>query len=145
MLRIQRNANGDVVFTVSGRLAADNVSELSDLLAAEPAGRTVVIDLENVVLVDRDIVGFLRMCEGLKTNITGRGRHCFRVSVHRWPVIANLSRRDGLSSLSTIGVMHTRTHFRACLIFRYSVAAPMPSFSAALARLPPEARSAAAM
>ena len=64
MLRVQRNANGDVVFTVSGRLAADNVSELSDLLAAEPAGRTVVIDLENVVLVDRDIVGFLRMCEG---------------------------------------------------------------------------------
>ena len=37
------------------------------------------------------------------------------------------------------------THGRACLSFRYSVAAPMPSFSAALARLPPEARSAAAM
>jgi hypothetical protein len=64
MLRIQRNANGDVVFTVIGRLAADNVSELADLLAAEPAGRAVVLDLKNVVLVDRDIVRFLRMCKG---------------------------------------------------------------------------------
>jgi anti-anti-sigma regulatory factor len=64
MLRIQRNANGDVVFTVIGRLAADNVSELADLLAAEPAGRAVVLDLKNVVLVDRDIVRFLRMCTG---------------------------------------------------------------------------------
>ena len=64
MLRIQRNADGDVVFTVIGRLAADNVSELADVLAAEPAGRTVVLDLKNVVLVDRDIVRFLRMCKG---------------------------------------------------------------------------------
>ena len=64
MLRIQRYANGDVVFTVAGRLAADNVSDLAALLAAEPAGRTVVFDLKNVVLVDRDIVRFLRTCEG---------------------------------------------------------------------------------
>ena len=31
---IQRQGNGDVVFTVSGRLAADNVSELAAMLAA---------------------------------------------------------------------------------------------------------------
>jgi len=36
-------------------------------------------------------------------------------------------------------------HRRSCLSFLYSVAAPMPSRSAALARLPPVARSAAAM
>ena len=63
MLKIQRSANGDVVFTVSGRLEADNVSELSALLAAEPAGRTVVLDLKDVVLVDRDVVQFLRTHE----------------------------------------------------------------------------------
>ena len=63
MLRIERRANGDVVFTVSGRLAADNVSELAALLAAETAGRTLVLDLEDVVLVDRDIVRFLRASE----------------------------------------------------------------------------------
>ena len=35
MLKIQRTANGDIVFTVSGRLEAHNVGELSALLAAE--------------------------------------------------------------------------------------------------------------
>ena len=64
MLKIQRNANGDVVFTVSGRLAADHVSELTALLAAEPTGRALVLDLKDVVLVDRDIVRFLRARQG---------------------------------------------------------------------------------
>jgi hypothetical protein len=63
MLKIQRSANGDVVFTVSGRLDADNVIDLSALLAAEPVGRTLVLDLKDVVLVDRDAVRFLRARE----------------------------------------------------------------------------------
>jgi anti-anti-sigma regulatory factor len=63
MLKIHRSANGDVVLTLSGRLDADNVSELSTLLAAEPAERTVVLDLKDVVLVDRDAVRFLRARE----------------------------------------------------------------------------------
>ena len=63
MLKIQRKANGDVVLTLSGRLGADNVSELSALLAAEPAGSSLVLDLQDLVLVDRDMVRFLRDCE----------------------------------------------------------------------------------
>jgi len=63
MLKIQRTANGDVVLTVSVRLEAGNASELSALLASEPAGQAVVLDLKDVVLVDRDIVRFLRACE----------------------------------------------------------------------------------
>ena len=63
MLKIQRAANGKVVLTLSGRLQADNVSELSAVLAAEPPGRAVVLDLKDVVLVDRDVVRFLRACE----------------------------------------------------------------------------------
>jgi anti-anti-sigma regulatory factor len=63
MLKIQRKANGDVVLTLSGRLEADNESELSALLAAEPPGRAVVLDLKDVVLVDRDMVRFLRACK----------------------------------------------------------------------------------
>jgi hypothetical protein len=59
MLKIQRKANGDVVLTVTGHLKTENVSELSALLAAEPAGRPVVLDLKDVVLVDRDTVRFL--------------------------------------------------------------------------------------
>jgi anti-anti-sigma regulatory factor len=63
MLKIQRTANGDVVFTVSGRLEADNVRELSALLAAEQRGRPRVLDLKDLVAVDGDAVRFLRMCE----------------------------------------------------------------------------------
>jgi anti-anti-sigma regulatory factor len=62
MLKIQRTTNGDVVFTVSGRLEADNVSELSALLAAEQGGRTRVLDLKDLVLVDSDAVRFLCSC-----------------------------------------------------------------------------------
>jgi anti-anti-sigma regulatory factor len=60
MLKIQRKANGEVVLTLSGRLDADSLSELTTVLDAEPGGRAVVLDLEDVVLVDRDTVRFLR-------------------------------------------------------------------------------------
>ena len=63
MLKIQRTANDDVVFTVSGRLEADNVRELSTLLAADQGGPTLVLDLKDLVLVDSDAVRFLRTCE----------------------------------------------------------------------------------
>jgi hypothetical protein len=49
---------------LSGRLGADNVTDLSALLAGEPAGRALVLDLKDVVLVDRDSVRFLRAREG---------------------------------------------------------------------------------
>jgi len=44
-------------------LRADNVSKFSALLSVEPTGRPVVLDLKNVVLVDREIVQFLHACE----------------------------------------------------------------------------------
>jgi ABC-type transporter Mla MlaB component len=59
MLKIQRTATGGVVLTLSGRLDADSLSELSAALAAEPAGRAVTLDLRDIVLVDRDTVRFL--------------------------------------------------------------------------------------
>jgi len=62
MLKVQRTANGDVVFAVSGRLEADSLSELSTLLALESSTRAVTLELKDLVLVDRDAVGFLRAC-----------------------------------------------------------------------------------
>ncbi|HSZ09620.1 MAG TPA: hypothetical protein VK794_13855 [Steroidobacteraceae bacterium] len=62
MLKVQRTANGDVVFAVSGRLDADSLRELSALLALESSTRAVVLELKDLVLVDRDAVGFLRTC-----------------------------------------------------------------------------------
>ena len=63
MLRIERTVNGEIVFTVSGRLEAPNIDELSALLAADGSGRIRVLDLKDVVLVDSDIVRFLCVCE----------------------------------------------------------------------------------
>ena len=62
MLKIQRTANGYVVFAVSGRLEADSLRELSALLALESSARAVALELKDLVLVDRDAVGFLRAC-----------------------------------------------------------------------------------
>jgi hypothetical protein len=59
MLKIQRTANGDVLFTLSGRMDAENVAELKALLGSEAKGRRVVLDLKDLTLVDRDAVRFL--------------------------------------------------------------------------------------
>ena len=59
MLKIQRTANGYVVFAVSGRLEADSLCELSALLAQESSARAVTLELMDLVLVDRAAVGFL--------------------------------------------------------------------------------------
>ncbi len=63
MLRITRAANGEVVFKLSGRMGAENVSELQTLISAEASGRRIVLDLKDLTLVDQDVVSFLRNCE----------------------------------------------------------------------------------
>ena len=63
MLKITRATNGEVVFKLSGRMDAENVSELEELFSAEESGRRIVLDLENLTLVDQDVVSFLRRCE----------------------------------------------------------------------------------
>ena len=63
MLRIQRTVNGEVVFTLSGRLDGENIGELHTLFGTEEPGRPIILDLENLTLVDRDAVQFLDRCE----------------------------------------------------------------------------------
>jgi hypothetical protein len=74
MLKIQRKANGYVVFEVSGRLEGDSLRELSDLLALESSVRAVTLELKDLVLVDRAAVGFLRACAERGVEL----RHCPR-------------------------------------------------------------------
>jgi hypothetical protein len=62
MLKIQRTANGEVVFVLTGRLQGDSLGELSGLLALESSTRAVALELKDLVLVDSDAVGFLRGC-----------------------------------------------------------------------------------
>jgi hypothetical protein len=63
MLRITKTANAEVVFKLSGRMNAGNVSELEKLLRAEVSGRRIVLDLEDLTLVDQDVVSFFRRGE----------------------------------------------------------------------------------
>jgi anti-anti-sigma regulatory factor len=63
MLKIQRSANGRVVFTLSGRIEAEDVRELRQLLTLETAGQHLVLDLRDVTLVNQDAVKFLASCE----------------------------------------------------------------------------------
>ena len=52
---------GDAVLTVSGRLQADNLAELSAALDAHR--RPLSLDIKDVVLIDEDAVRFLCACE----------------------------------------------------------------------------------
>ena len=63
MLKITRAANGEVVWTLSGRMDAENVIELKSLFKSEPEGRRIVLDLKDLTLVDREAVRFLERCE----------------------------------------------------------------------------------
>ena len=63
MLKITRAANGEVVWTLSGRMDAENVIELKSLFKSEPEGRRIVLDLKDLTLVDREAVRFLESCE----------------------------------------------------------------------------------
>jgi anti-anti-sigma regulatory factor len=63
MLKIQRKANGRVLFTLSGRIEAEDIGELRRLLELEGAGTHIALDLKDVTLVDRGAVKFLAECE----------------------------------------------------------------------------------
>jgi anti-anti-sigma regulatory factor len=62
MLRIQREANGQVIMRLSGRLDAEDLPELKRLLQSEEVGRPIVLDLRDLTLVDQEAVRFLEQC-----------------------------------------------------------------------------------
>ena len=63
MLKIQRSANGEVVLKLSGRMDAEGAALLKTLFGSEAEGRHIVLDLRDLILVDRDAVRFLERCE----------------------------------------------------------------------------------
>ena len=63
MLRIERSANGQVMFTLSGRMQTEEIKEFQRLLAAEEPGQTLTLNLQDVTLVSQDAVTFLAGCE----------------------------------------------------------------------------------
>jgi hypothetical protein len=63
MLRIERSANGQVVFTLSGRMQTDDIEQVQQLLIVETPGQQLTFDLRDVTLVNQDAVTFLADCE----------------------------------------------------------------------------------
>jgi hypothetical protein len=63
VLRIERSANGQVVFTLSGRIQTEDIEQFQQLLVVETPGQPVMFDLRNVTLVNQDAVTFLADCE----------------------------------------------------------------------------------
>ncbi|HEY1984753.1 MAG TPA: hypothetical protein VGG85_05050 [Terracidiphilus sp.] len=63
MLKITRVANGEVVFSLSGRMNVENVGDMETLLNKEASDLLLVLDLKDLRLVDQDVVNFLRRRE----------------------------------------------------------------------------------
>jgi len=64
MLRIQTSTNRDqVIFQVSGRIEAEGLAELQRLIRSEAKDHSLVLDLKDVKLVNREAVRFLAECE----------------------------------------------------------------------------------
>jgi hypothetical protein len=61
-LRIERSVRqGFTVFTLSGHMKTEQVAELKELFDTDY--RSITLDLQEMRLVDRDAVKFLRSCE----------------------------------------------------------------------------------
>jgi len=63
MLRVHRKADGDVVFTLSGRLDKEHVAELESLIGEEGKDRHIILDLKDMTLTGQDGIIFLAQCE----------------------------------------------------------------------------------
>jgi ABC-type transporter Mla MlaB component len=63
MLRIQRSANEEVVFTLSGQMDEEPIVELEKLINSEANGRRIILDLKDLTRVDENAIAFLERCE----------------------------------------------------------------------------------
>jgi len=70
MLRIQKSVESNhVVFSLSGRIEAEDVVELQRLCLSETDGYKLVLDLADVRLVNREAIEFLADCETSGTKL----------------------------------------------------------------------------
>jgi len=58
MLRIERSSNGEVVFTLSGRMQTEDINQFQQLLVVETRGQPLTFNLRDVTLVNREAVTF---------------------------------------------------------------------------------------
>jgi hypothetical protein len=63
MLRIERSANGQVMFTLSGRMQTEDIEQFQQLLFVETPGQPLIFNLRCLTLVNQEAVTFLADCE----------------------------------------------------------------------------------
>ena len=79
MLRIERSASRQVVFTISGRMQTEDIEQFQQLLVFETSGQRLVFDLRDVTLVNQDAVTFLAACEA-----KGIKLECCPLHIRNW-------------------------------------------------------------
>jgi len=62
MFMIRKRGDGQIVFTLSGRIEASELAELQQQLAEETSTKDISLDLENVTLVNQGAVEFFAHC-----------------------------------------------------------------------------------
>lgn len=63
-LRIETSSEAEsVVFTLTGRMEIQDMAELQRVLSQEQGNLRIVLDLRDIVLIDRDAVKFMANCE----------------------------------------------------------------------------------
>jgi hypothetical protein len=75
MLRIERSANGQVVFTLSGRMQTEDIEQFQQVLVVEAPGQRLMFNLRDVTLVNQDAVIFLAGCEAKGIKLEGCPLH----------------------------------------------------------------------
>ena len=63
VFKIQRSGNEMTVIALIGRMEEEHIVELENLLEAEPPGRRIVLDLNNLTLAGQSEIDFLTECE----------------------------------------------------------------------------------
>lgn len=58
---VKRSMSQATVFRMSGRIQSADLGHITELMSG--IGQSIMLDLEEITLVDRDVVAFLRKCE----------------------------------------------------------------------------------
>ena len=71
MFRVLRSTNGEILFSVCGRVGNEQIDELERIIRLEEGSRPLALDLRDVTLVSNEAVEFFLRCE--KDGIALRG------------------------------------------------------------------------
>jgi hypothetical protein len=69
------SVNGKVVGRLSGRMDSENIARSEILVVAEADGKSIVLDLKEITLSDRDDIAYLARCEAADIKLSNCPPH----------------------------------------------------------------------